>query len=388
MPGSPSADIPPAGSDQPYYKGGPDKTDLDRLVQLTGQLYAAALTEQTRASYARRWNEFTDWCQSNQLRSLPATPEASMMYLAEGASLGYSVTTLRGRAAAINRVHVEAGEPAPGANPSSRLFWKGLARTLPAPRALEITALRIVGLREICRVIDANAVDPVEVRDRAILGLFSVGVTGPEIARLRWSEVDLERAHAVVTVLAVRGTGVSRRLTAHPADPPAACPVAALASWRDHVMTRRGECIGPVFCHFDPRCEQGRPLTGKIVNEVRRQRRKTLGDGVSPASLQRAMEMLGDLTRSTSGTRPCSPWDLPVVPRPRAALVPRARDPRGRTPRSSARSRPSAPCRPGAAAAGRDARQQHSPGRARGPPPPASAGRPVADAISSIDRAV
>lgn len=290
--GRSSADSTASGPDQPVESIGHDQIDLDRLVVLTGQLYAAALTDQTRVSYARRWHEFTGWCEDNQLRSLPAAPETLMMYLAEGASLGYSVTTLRGRAAAINRIHLEAGENAPGSNPSTQLFWRGLARTLPAPRALEMTALRIAGLREICRVIDANAVDAVEIRDRAILGLFSLGMTGPEIGRLLWFQVDVMKSQATVTVLSVRA-GASRRLKAEATDSLAACPVAALAAWRDHVMSRRGTCVGPVFWHFDPRCEQGLPLTGKVVNEVLRQRRKTLGDGRAPVSLHRAMEMLG-----------------------------------------------------------------------------------------------
>ena len=270
---------------------GDSPVDLDRLVVLAGELYAAAVTDQTRESYARRWREFSRWCERNDLTPLPASPEVLMLYLAHGADHGYSVATLRGRAAAINRVHLEAGEEPPGRGAALRLFWNGLARTLPTPGAIEITALRITGLREVCRSIDAAGRDPGELRDRAILGLFSAEVGRSEIANLEWADVGLTD---VGMTLRLRHNYRTREMGVTGAVDDAAGPVMALAAWAGHARGEEGTLAGPVFWHLDPRCGRRQPLDGKTVWTVRVQRTKTLGVGGQPATLAEAMALLGD----------------------------------------------------------------------------------------------
>ena len=51
-----------------------------------------------------------------------------MMFLADAADghAPLSLSTLRGRIAAINRVHVEAGHPAPGDDPAMAMLMRGL----------------------------------------------------------------------------------------------------------------------------------------------------------------------------------------------------------------------------------------------------------------------
>ena len=57
----------------------------------------------------------------------------------------------------------------------------------------------------------------------------------------------------------------------------------------------RPDLPAPVFCSFDQRCEQGQPLDGKAIAQVRRQRLATLGErpGVA-ATIEKAMSLLGD----------------------------------------------------------------------------------------------
>jgi integrase len=276
-------------------QGAGDATDLDALVALAGQVYSAAVTEQTRDSYARRWREFQGWCHENNVEPLPASPDVLMMYLMHGAQMGRSVTTLRGQAAAINRVHVEAGESPPGSGPKTALFWRGLARSLPAPTHItEITALRIDALREICRVIDANAVDPVEVRDRAILALHAHAVRGPAIARLDWGDVASTPTGVVVDIKPSRPNGKARVVHVESnTETAAACPVMALELWREYTLNRFGELSGRVFWQFDVRLPLGSPLTGSGVNRLRVHRLQSLGEPSAPATVERAMSLLG-----------------------------------------------------------------------------------------------
>ena len=237
----------------------PTRAELNRLLDLAGNLYSAAVTEETRETYAWRWKRFVDWCEGNSLPSLPASPEVAMMYLADSADQGNSVGTLRGWLAAINRIHIEAGCKPPGDDPAFRLFWRGLIRTLPpAEKGRQVDALRIGPLRQICRTIDASAIDPVEVRDRAIIGLHVLGLNGPSTAGLEWEQVDLNDSMLRITVPPV---GRLRRERVYAASISDALPNAMLA-WRNLVASIDGEPVGRVFWHFDVRTSYGTPAAG------------------------------------------------------------------------------------------------------------------------------
>lgn len=285
------------GQDPP--PGDSDIADLDRLVQAAGRLYAASVTDQTRASYARRWAQFVTWCDRRELTSLPTTPEVFMLYLADQAGHDRSVSTLRGMAAAINRIHLEAGETPPGTGPSTRVFWRGLARAAPTRNARQITALRINGLRTICRTIDATGPDPVEIRDRAILGLFLAGATGTEIANARWEDLRQHGPVLTGTLRPNRQRPSTREITVVPSiqeqdEFGCSCPVAAVEAWRSHLLETGETPRGYLFPFLDVRCTTPKPLDSNTVKKVRRQRLATLGGRAEPAaSIEQAMRLLG-----------------------------------------------------------------------------------------------
>lgn len=270
-------------------------TDLDHLVMLAGQVYSSAVTQETRESYARRWADFESWCLDRGLACLPASPTTLMMYLTYVANLGRSVSTLRGQAAAINRVHVEAGEKAPGVDPAAALFWRGLARSIPLTFAEQVTALRIDELRQVCRVIDGNATDPVELRDRAMLALHSRGIGGSTIARLQWSDVRITAAQAVVRLATPTGSKARLARIRAEREPSRSCPFAALKSWMEYSLHRSGDLNGVVFWQFETRQPMGKPMTPHAVNRLLRHRLDRLGDGSSPATHEQAIALLGDL---------------------------------------------------------------------------------------------
>lgn len=206
---------------------------LDALIDRTAEVYSRALTDRTRLSYASRWRQFERWCGQHRFQSLPATAETVMMFLADAADgdAPLSLSTLRGRTAAINRVHLEAGHQAPGDDPAMAMLMRGLGRAVDrSPRADPISALRISDLREVLRAM--QDVDPRLARDRALLALLEARITPEDMSRLRWDDV------------AVRGTGLRLRLRDRPSRPPsrsrqvaaladdAACPVAAVLAWR------------------------------------------------------------------------------------------------------------------------------------------------------------
>jgi len=203
--------------------------ELDALLVRAGEVYSHAVTEATRATYARRWALFAEWCGEREVESLPATAEMVMLYLTDTiAREGAALSTLRGWMAAINRVHVEAGLKPPGQDPAMTMFLRGLSRVVPSrDRPEPISALRIAGLREVCRSIDSTAVDVTVLRDRAILALHRAGVEGAATSRLAWEQVRLTPRTVRVTILPVRRQTL-RTVTIRAAEDERLCPGAAM----------------------------------------------------------------------------------------------------------------------------------------------------------------
>ena len=90
-------------------------------------------------------------------------------------------------------------------------FLRGLSRAAKPGQTMNVDALRIAALREVCRTLDAVAVVPVEVRDRAILVLHRAALSDGAISRLRWPDITITNDRATVRVASPR-KGVPERI--------------------------------------------------------------------------------------------------------------------------------------------------------------------------------
>lgn len=211
-------------------------TDLDVSEQLfdmireAASVYAASVSDQTRADYMRRWRRFEEWCDDNGLDALPAESTTVMAYLTERRTSA-SLSTLRGVLAAISRIHFEAGLPPPRSDPALGVFMQGLSRTTRTePLAPQISALRVSDLREVCAALDAASHDPRRVRDRCALMLWGCGLDCTEMAHLRWDGVKVRSKGVDLYWLDSQGVVQSRsRLRASDGSD----PLPAIAAWRD-----------------------------------------------------------------------------------------------------------------------------------------------------------
>lgn len=212
-------------------------TSLDALVARTAEVYANALTDQTRLSYASRWRQFERWTSAHNLTALPATAETVMLFLADAVDSDppASLSTLRGRLAAINRVHVESGHAAPGDDPAMSMLMRGLGKVVERSKRVEpMSALRIAELRDVVRAMQDE--DPRRTRDRALIALNAAGVEPEHLSRMRWTDVQMQpRGVRLALRLGLRdrpGVAPSNhvRIASRPDDP--GCPVQALAAWR------------------------------------------------------------------------------------------------------------------------------------------------------------
>jgi integrase len=263
---------------------------LDALIARTAEVYSRALTDRTRLSYASRWRQFERWCGQHRFQALPATAETVMMFLADAADgdAPLSLSTLRGRTAAINRVHIEAGHPAPGDDPAMAMLMRGLGRALDrSPRADPISALRISDLREVLRAM--QDIDPRLARDRALLALLEARITPEDLSRLRWEDV------------AMRGSGLRLRLRDRPSHPPsrsgqvaaladdATCPVVAVLAWK----TLAGEEPELVFTLVDSTGRRDdRPIHPYNLRRIAATRLDSLGPVGAAATPGEALQLL------------------------------------------------------------------------------------------------
>jgi len=259
-------------------------SQLDDLVRRTAAIYAGAVTEETRATYARRWRSFESWCSTMELSSLPAAAETVMLYIADQVTDdGAALSTIRGWMAAINRVHLEAGFTSPGQDPAMGMFLRGLARARPSTHHPEpVSALRIADVRSVCRSLDSQTVNAVSVRDATILMLHRNGLGDGEISRLDWPDLS----HGDGTEVRVHPVRLG-----HP-DRTVNLPVedaVILDRWLA-IATRVPE---PVFSRVEPSgWREDRRLSPRAVFKVRKSRADSLGAGGRRAESDFAVRLL------------------------------------------------------------------------------------------------
>ena len=224
------------------------------------------------------------------MKALPATPETVMLYI--GATItgdGAALSTIRSWMAAINRVHREAGHPAPSDDPVMGMFLRGLARTHPPrSRPHTMSALRIADLREACRHLQSLRVDPRALRDAAVLGLHVAGLGDGEISRLIWPDIRVSTDRIRIKVQSVRadrqsrvvnvgGTGVAKATTA------------AVESWK-RIATTSPEAVFSAVDASGWREEQA--LTARAIFKIRKSRLDSLGTPSMRATPWEAISLL------------------------------------------------------------------------------------------------
>lgn len=232
-------------AEEPAAAGAEVDRDLQPLIDRTAAVYAQAVSSRTREDYVRRWRHFQVWCSARQSQALPADPGLVMFFLMERVrgEQALSLSTLRGWVAAINRIHLEAGYPPPGDDPAMTMFLRGLRRSIE-PRAPEepIKALRIADLREICRALDRSTVDPVMVRDKAILVLHGSGLSARQLARLRWEDVRLAESRLQLRLNRDMGPR-SLHLASAKVPSGSVPPAKAMSDWQAIAGSASGHCF-------------------------------------------------------------------------------------------------------------------------------------------------
>ena len=160
------------------------------------------LSDHTRRVYGAQWKLFNEWCDSVDLRSLPAEPLTVARYLAVRAGDGASVATLRLAASAIAKAHEWAGHESPCRDPGVRASLRGRGRRLARSRrqagALTADVLAVIRLTAVQSRLRGRGIEtPAQAAERARFDLALVavlsdgGLRRSEAAALTWG--DLQR---------------------------------------------------------------------------------------------------------------------------------------------------------------------------------------------------
>lgn len=263
----------------------PSDDPLAALIDRTAAIYKNAISDDTRAAYARRWRKFERWCDAHGFTAIPAEPETVMLFLAGMIEDddSTSLNTLRGYSAAVGRVHREAGQRAPNDSPLLSQFMRALSRhtEIQPPRPIQTGALRISEVRQIMRHLDTLIVDARAVRDAAILALHAVSLGDRQIERATWGDFCFDDdASATVRIRSVRAGGEDRTLLLCPNVEEEKTAIERLLAWRALIGD---DAAAPVFVAVDAGgATAGAALSHRAVFKVRQSRLTSLSPEEGP----------------------------------------------------------------------------------------------------------
>lgn len=245
-------------------------------------LRAASKAENTRRAYLSDWRRWTAWCAAHGVEALPATADTVAAYLADQAG-AVAVSTLARHLSTIGKAHAVAGLANPCRDTLVRDTLAGLRRVHGRPPR-EAAGL-LAG--PLAVTLDHLGSDLAGCRDRAVLLVgWCLGLRRGDLAGLCWGDLAPDSEGTGGLVVTLRGgktdtTGEGERVGLAPEIDPGACPVAALAAWRDALAHENAAAVEPGAPVFTGITRWGRvtghPLTGHAVAAIVKRRTAAAG---------------------------------------------------------------------------------------------------------------
>lgn len=267
---------------EPHYGDVPFLLEQEsELVQQTIAYEQAALSANTRRTYAVMWDKFSRWCASHSLQALPASAEAIALFLG---SLGGSVSfsTIDCAIAAIERMHAQSKTPISGNQDLYRRVRKGIRREHKGCQCLnQAKALSLVELTMLCRKIGGSAKD---LRDRALITLgFFGALRRSELVGLDVEHVDISEKGMTLYLLQTKTSDTMEMIYMTPTKEESVCPIRALQAWMQASRISSGPIFRPI--NKGGACCENR-MTGHAVSTIMKER---FGPDYSGHSLRRGL---------------------------------------------------------------------------------------------------
>ena len=171
-------------------------------IDFYSEVVSSALADNTRIAYDKGWSCFSDYCDSQNICSLSATPKDIANFIIELATRPrptsgkiLSMGTIVLYRSAINRKYIESGIPSPTNHPNVNAVVKGLAR-LRGTACRQVKALREYHIKKMLNICDLTANQSgkklICLRDAAILAIgFAGALRRSEICGLTTDDIEI-----------------------------------------------------------------------------------------------------------------------------------------------------------------------------------------------------
>ncbi len=233
---------------------------LDQLRVLAEDSFRAMRARATVHHYLLDWQQFCSWCYAHQLRALPASPDAVILFATDLTKNGErKVSTIQRKFSALAKIHLHLGMPSPTHTPLVRQFLSGLRREL----GVAVTRKRPVMVDDLKVIIGALPPSLIGTRNRCILLLgFAGAFRRSELVALNTTDFETTAEGLVVAIRRSQTDQVGEgRVIGIPYGTGNTCPVRALQDW----LAASGIQSGPVFRQVN---RHGQVLPGRLSGEA------------------------------------------------------------------------------------------------------------------------
>ncbi|HEY8599104.1 MAG TPA: site-specific integrase, partial [Thermomicrobiales bacterium] len=204
--------------------------ELEAALMRVRRYSANTRAENTVRAYDADWRDFTAWCATHGLETLPAHPVTVALYLDALVEAGRSISTLARRLAAIAVAHRRARLDNPATDGAVREAWLGIRREHGTAQVGK-DPLLVELLRALVATLDDDLAGR---RDRALLLIgFAGALRRAELVALTTKDIRFDGQGLIVTIRRAKTDqqGAGRRLRIPPGVREATCPVRALRAW-------------------------------------------------------------------------------------------------------------------------------------------------------------
>jgi site-specific recombinase XerD len=223
------------------------QTEMIHLVSQAGTYIENAKSANTVRAYQSDWTDFTVWCESHAVASLPASPETVALYLT-AAAVKVKAGTLTRRVSSISQAHQIAGFETPTSAAKVRLVMAGIRRTKGTAQIAKKPVL-VTDLRQIVGALPETLLG---VRDRALLLMgFAGAFRRSELVALDVADIEFNREGLTVTIGRSKTDqeGQGRKVGLPYGSNLATCPVRALQEWLAQANITEGPIFRPINRH-------------------------------------------------------------------------------------------------------------------------------------------
>lgn len=222
-----------------------DIIPIKNLEEAANKFALESISESTRKSYQKDWENFSAFCRSRQLEPYPASPETVALYITELAIVGMSVATINRRCTSISAIHRAGDKPVPTKSDCVYRVMQGIRRKKTKPRRRP----KAISWSQLRDMINCCGLTMMGMRDAALLAIgWAAALRRSEICNLRIEDIDIDKRGALLQIRHSKTDQTwSGKTIAIPRSGEIVCPVGLIERW----INRMSEAEGVKPEHLD-----------------------------------------------------------------------------------------------------------------------------------------